>query len=104
MLAWIDKRCRQATGLTDELFGGKSIILVGDPGQLPHVADKPLYHSNPSNSLQEQGYLAYFMFNTVVKLRINQWVQGFTWNRLNLEIYLNAYAQEIVIKMTGTFS
>ena len=28
MLGWIDKRCRQATGLTDELFGGKSIILV----------------------------------------------------------------------------
>lgn len=78
MLAWIDKRCRQATGLTDELFGGKSIILVGDPGQLPPVADKPLYHSNPSNSLQEQGYLAYFMFNTVVKLTINQRVQGFT--------------------------
>lgn len=78
MLAWIDKRCRQATGLTDELFGGKSIILVGDPGQLPPVADKPLYHSNPSNSLQEQGCLAYFMFNTVVKLTINQRVQGFT--------------------------
>ena len=76
MLAWIDKRCRQATGLTDELFGGKSIILVGaDPGQLPPVADKPLYHSKSSNSLQEQGYLAYFMFNTVVKLRINQRVR-----------------------------
>ncbi|XP_068744365.1 ATP-dependent DNA helicase PIF1-like [Montipora capricornis] len=54
MLGWIDKRCRQATGLTDELFDGKSIILVGDPGQLPPVGDKPLYHSKPSTALQEQ--------------------------------------------------
>ena len=97
MLAWIDKRCRQATGLTDELFGGKSIILVGDPGQLPPLADKPLYHSKPSNSLEEQGYSAYFMFSTVAKLRINQRVQGLTPDRLNFEIYVNAYAQEIVI-------
>ena len=45
LFGWIDKRCRQATGKTDEVFGGISIILVGDPGQLPPVADKPLYHS-----------------------------------------------------------
>lgn len=78
MLGWIDKRCRQATGVTDELFGGKSIILVGDPGQLPPVGYKPLYHSKPSTSLQEQGHLAYLMFDTVVKLTINQQVQGYT--------------------------
>nr|XP_058955383.1 uncharacterized protein LOC131782657 [Pocillopora verrucosa] len=41
LLGRIDKRCRQATGLHDEIFGGKSIILVGDPAQLPPVADKP---------------------------------------------------------------
>ena len=70
MFAWVDKRCRQATGLTDQLFGGKSIIFVGDPGQLPPVADKPLYHSKPSGALQEQGQLAYFMFTTVVKLTL----------------------------------
>ena len=37
MFAWIDKRCRQATGLTDEHFGGKSIILLCDPGQFYHL-------------------------------------------------------------------
>lgn len=78
MLGWIDKRCRQATDLTDELFGGKSIILVGDPGQLPPLGDKPFYHSKPSTSLQEQGHLAYLMFDTVVKLTINQRVQGYS--------------------------
>ena len=76
MFAWVDKWCCQATGLTDELFGGKSIILVGDPAQLQPVADKPLYHSNPSNASQEQGHLAYLMFKTVVKLTLNQRVKG----------------------------
>lgn len=31
---WIDKRCEQATGCNDKVFG-KSLILTGDPGQLP---------------------------------------------------------------------
>ena len=78
IFAWVDKRCRQATGLTDQLFGGKSIISVGDPAQLPPVADKLLYHSKPSSSLQQQGYLAYFMFNTVVKPPTNRRVKGST--------------------------
>ena len=61
MFGWIDRRCRQATGKINEVFGGKSIILVGDPGQLPAVGDKPLYHSSPSSSIGEQGHLAYYM-------------------------------------------
>ena len=84
MPAWVDKRCRQATGLTDQLFGAKSVIFVGDPGQLPPVADKPLYHSKRSCALQEQGQLAYFMFTTVVKLTLNQRVQGPTPEQVRL--------------------
>lgn len=76
MLAWVDEPCRQATGLTDQLFGGKSKIFVGDPGQLPPVAGKPLYLSKPSGALQEKGHLAYVMFTTVVKLKLNHRVQG----------------------------
>ena len=45
---------------------GKSIILIGDPGQLPLVRDKPLYHDKPSNPRAEPGYLAYKMFDNVV--------------------------------------
>ena len=89
MFAWVDKRCTQATGLTDQLFGGKSIILVGDPAQLPPVADKPLYHSKPSCILQEQGHLAYFMFNTVVKLSLNQRVKGSTPEQARFRDLLN---------------
>ncbi|CAB4012964.1 Hypothetical predicted protein [Paramuricea clavata] len=52
---WIDKSCKQATGYNDKVFGGKSLILTGDPGQLPPVADKPLYHARPTNAVGEQG-------------------------------------------------
>ncbi|XP_068738471.1 uncharacterized protein [Montipora capricornis] len=44
-LGWIDRRCRQSSGVKEHLFGGKSIILIGDPAQLPPVGDKPF---NPS--------------------------------------------------------
>ena len=75
-LGRIDRSCRQATGSKDKLFGGKSLILFGDPGQLPPVGDKPLYHSRPSNQIAEQGFLAYKMFNNVVILNVNQRVNG----------------------------
>ena len=73
---WIDKPCKQATGCYDKILGGKSLILIADPGQLPPVADKPFYHSKPSNEVGEQGYQTYRMFDKVVKLTVNQRVQG----------------------------
>jgi hypothetical protein len=48
------------------------LILTGDPGQLPTVADKPLFHARPSNAVGEQGHQAYHMFDKVVKLTVNQ--------------------------------
>ena len=79
---WIDKRCKQATGCNDKVFGGKSVILTGDPGQLPPVADKPLYHAKPSNAVGEQGFQAYRMFDKVVKLTVNQRVQGMNFEQV----------------------
>lgn len=73
---WIDQRCRQATGKQQQLFGGISIILVGDPAKLPPVCDKPLYHSKPSNQVGEQGHIAYHIFDKVVILTVNQRVKG----------------------------
>ena len=75
-LGWIDRRCRQATGMHEVLFGGKSVILFGDPAQLLPVGDKPLYHSKPSSAIAEQGYCAYQMFDKVVILRVNQRLLG----------------------------
>ena len=73
---WMDKCCKQATGYNDTAFKGKSLILTGDPGQLLPVADKTLYHAKPSNAIGEQGCQAYYIFDKVVKLTVNQRVQG----------------------------
>ena len=45
---------------------------------LPPAADKPLYHDKPSNTVGEQGYQACHMFDKVIKLIVNQRVQGMT--------------------------
>ena len=34
------------------------MILFGDPGLLPPVGDKPLFHSQPSSEIGKQGYFA----------------------------------------------
>ena len=75
-MGWIDRRCKQATGMQEILFGGISVILIGDPAQLPPVGDKPLYHSKPSTATGQQGYCAYQMFVHVVILSVNQRVIG----------------------------
>ena len=80
---WTDKRCKQATGFNNKVLGGKSLILIGDPGQLPPVADKPLYHAKPSSDVGEQGYQTYQMFDKVVKLTVNQRVQGTSSEQVN---------------------
>ena len=51
---WIDRRCKQITGIHNKPLGDKSLILIGDPAQLPPVADKPLYHTKPTNEIGEQ--------------------------------------------------
>ena len=76
LLSWIDSRCRQATGLANQSFGGLSVIVVGDIAQLPPVGDKPLYHSMPKTDKQIQGHLMYQQFKKVVALTVNLRVNG----------------------------
>ena len=75
-LRWIDERCKQVTGCFQKELEGRSFILIADPGQLPPRGDKPLYHDKPSNDIGEQGCQTYRLFDKVVKLTINQRVQG----------------------------
>ena len=51
MFGSINRRCKEATGHTTVPFGGISVILVGDIGQLPSVSDKVIYHTKPANEL-----------------------------------------------------
>ena len=69
-LGMIDERLRQAfSNAADQLFGGRSVILVGDFGQLPPVGDSPLWSvSRLSRALDIRGQSAFAMFDTAVVL------------------------------------
>lgn len=75
-LAWIDRRCKQATGVSNKNFGGINVMLLGDLGQLPPVKGKPLYNRNPRDELEAEGLLIYSEFKRVVALKANQRVNG----------------------------
>ena len=51
---------------SDKLFGGNSVIVIGDPAQLPPVGNKTLYHSKLSTATGEQGYNDHKMFVRIV--------------------------------------
>ena len=68
MLSWLDNRLRAGTGNQDKPFGGISIILLGDFGQLPPVGDRPLYVSGNGSTMSDHGHCLYLLFDTVVIL------------------------------------
>ncbi|GBC31310.2 ATP-dependent DNA helicase PIF1-like [Rhizophagus irregularis DAOM 181602=DAOM 197198] len=70
-LALIDLWLRQAFPECSNIpFGGRSLILFGDFGQLPPVRDLPMYAKDPrlSNNLSEDGRKAYSQFREIYKL------------------------------------
>lgn len=87
LLGWIDKRCRQGKCEPDKPFGGLSIILVGDIAQLPPVGDKVLYHKKPTGEIGTLGFCMYRLFDTVIKLTVNERSKG---NDLAQERFRNA--------------
>ena len=55
MFGWINRYCKEATGCRTVPFGGMSIILVGDIGQLPSISDQVIYHTRPKTDIALEG-------------------------------------------------
>ena len=78
MLSLIDKRLRQAFPENkNKPFGGRSIIMFRDFGQLPPVLDLPMYTTNTSWDItSNDGIACYKQFREVYKLDVVQRQSG----------------------------
>src|SRR5439155_1088008 len=90
MLAIIDMRLRQAfPEQRNQVFGGRSLILVGDFGQLPPVLDESMYSQIPRcDPLSNDGIVAYSQFREVYKLDIIQRQSGDSEEQCNFRSLL----------------
>ena len=68
MFGWIDRRLIKISELMDTVYGGISIILVGDIAQLPPVLDRPLYFPVSEDPMTMIGIFAFRKIDQVVKL------------------------------------
>ena len=78
MMGLINMRLRQAFPENkDEPFGGRSIIMFGDFGQLPPVLDVPMYANDISHDTNSNnGIASYKQFREVYKLDVVQRQSG----------------------------
>ena len=73
MLNIIDSRLRIAKCRLADLFGNVDVYMLGDPKQLPPVADTPVTNANTQSKSKQvkDGQIAFSMFENVVELVTN---------------------------------
>ena len=64
MLGRMDRRCRQFM-VCDEFFGGLTVIMVGDPAQLPPVGGSQMFTTSTERPGELGGLAAYREFKKV---------------------------------------
>jgi hypothetical protein len=89
MMAWVDKRLRQAKTHLDIPFGGISVILISDFAQLPPVGDRPLFAPEGEGS---HGHTMYNLFTKIVSLD--------TWS-YNYNLFTKIVILDKVIRQSG---
>jgi ATP-dependent DNA helicase PIF1 len=92
MLGKIDRRLKQATGRYDLFFGNKSVLLIGDPGQLQPVCGSVLYNHPPKSLLATHGLQCYQQFKYAIRLQVSQRQQN-NDNDLNQEYFIQLLAR-----------
>jgi hypothetical protein len=72
LLNQVNKRCQEAKG-NNQAFGGMTIILVGDPAQLPPVSGKPLWTSGRHRGVNDAAgsYLYHSYFPFAINLEVS---------------------------------
>ena len=66
MLSWLDNRLCAGTKKEDVPFGGMSVVLICDFGQLPPVGDTPMYISGNGTVTSDHGDSLFLSFKSVI--------------------------------------
>ena len=95
---WIGMHLQQASGLMDVLFGGFSVIPVGDAAQLPPTTEKTPHNSAPDNRMVMMEHCTYWKLQITVKIIQNQCVNFLKKFRMeNLLLHIgDFFAPEII--------